>query len=296
MVSRKPAHSVDYAGNIYTTVEEQKDTLFKEQSEVPARKQGAALEYARGLAEAAASGSMDELRWLLNHQPTLSAALQQDIRYAALFGALATGQHAACQILLEHDNPSKTALHLPSCSKNTSRSGSGRNDLYPIKYLSFLELAYTWPQLKPECNQNEKTDGHYLGMLGLCLEYGVRCASEAGLTLQCRGLLSSILLNHDVAAMQLLVQYGLDVNAEIEGHTLLRRLLRTFSARWSDVEPAVMFLLEAGADPVTLSNCERETWGHDVYLHIGTLMQDALKPKPTRKRRRNDAERAAARS
>lgn len=277
-----------------------------------------AAHFACILAAAAGAGEHEEVRWLLSHQPPAFEGYRQEAVLAALFGAVVQGRHAATQILLQHHNPSKAAMQLPLCKVD---------HLHPLARdadISLLGIAYAWQQLT-SCGHSQKQlcsglgqsliplsssqrRGQYMGMLQLCLEYGADASSG------CSGLFQLVAADTDVAAIRLLLQHGLDVNAALpDGKTLLHlmvqnlpgdpaldeaRQLARSRGQWSTADydgaaratasyqdaqrahaarlrPAVQILLSAGAD-LTIHDASGKT-ALDIcpYSAIKALMQSS---------------------
>lgn len=74
------------------------------------------FKYVQFLVTAAGLGSFHESQWLLSHMPASCEAHIWNARYAALFAAVAAGQHAICHGLLPAMKPEKLPMPLPECT------------------------------------------------------------------------------------------------------------------------------------------------------------------------------------
>lgn len=250
-------------------------------------------EYSCVLAEAAATGNVQEVQWLMAHTPIgYSTQLLQGGRIA-LFAAVLGGHHAVCQLLLEWLNPNKDPMELPMCKYHWSPTASDRCQAE----LSFLGLAYEWRKIQHKqwlasVGHYREYDGQhvpscqYLGLLQLLLEY------QPSLSLGAQGLFQAIAYSADVAAIQLLLQHGLDANAALsDGNTLLHLLVRLnceerykpniTQDRSTQIGAAVRTLLEAGASPLARNNTQKTPLDecYPGFSIVKALMQDALQPR-----------------
>ena len=197
----------------------------------------------------------------MGHTPTGYSAHLQQGACAALIATVFNGQRAVCQLLLDWINPSKQPMELPMC-KYSWRSYPS-NDMCEAD-ITFLCLAYKLRKIQGK--QVSESAGHhqkynagdyydrscrYLGLLQLLVEYG------SSLTAGAEGLFQAIVYPADTAAIQLLLQHGLDPNAALsDGNTLLHLLVTVgpvqaylVQVRSRHHEAAVRTLLEAGASP-----------------------------------------------
>ena len=253
----------------------------------PTPESSAFFQYVQVLVAAVELGGFHEIQWLLENGPDSSATEIKEAQFAALFAAVACGQHAVCDGLLQMLDPAQ----IPMCTavkKVTS-------DVYSSKRLeeatSFLALAYekTLGTLNNSADFYAEHAQHcqYLGMVQVLLKRGVKPLSGAGC------LLEATAHNLDVLAIQMLLQHGLPVNATSDGSTLLHLIgsneperqagggaARELQRKSVQAEPLVRLLLAAGANPVTRNN-KKET-AIDVCLkggHLQAIMQDALVPR-----------------
>jgi len=256
-----------------------------------------AFEFNCMLAAAAFKGNAQEVQWLINHTPTDYSPHLQQGAIAALFASILGGQHAVCQLLLEWYNPNKEPMELPICNFNWDPDTTGRHEKADV---SFLGLAYEWrtiPGNKQESaghyrryNYDKNTfpsSAQYLGLLRLLLEY------NASPTLGAQGLFQAIALSADVAAIQQLLQHGLDANAALsDGNTFLHLLVagpdakpefvkeKVLQERSRQIEVAVRTLLQAGASPM-VRNDQQKTPLDECFSRLFSIkaLIDALQPR-----------------
>ena len=275
------------------------NSLLEESPGVPFA--GEALEFTCVLATAAAKGDAQEVQWLVDHTPAGYSPHVQQGANLALFASITAGQHAACQLLLEWCNPNKEPMELPMCT--FSGDGVCRADV------SLLGLAYEWRRIQGQkgmgkpghSRQLTAQDYHasappgyelpltqYLGLLRLLLEFNASPAKGV------EGLFQAVALSSDTTAVHQLLQRGLDANAALsDGNTLLHLLVmgpdtgffdthqdKAVQARSRQIEAAVRFLIQKGANPLARNN----QWKTPVdvcfpLFSSKSLLLDALEPR-----------------
>lgn len=246
----------------------------------PTAENAALLQYVQVLVAAAGDGSFQEVNWLLQTTPTCPEAHKKEAHFAALFAAVAGGLHAVCEGLLQMLNIRKQTLALPKCSAVKKGSSDPYSSKVCEEVTSLLAPAYVWTGVTPIFADRTMPLAtqrcRYLGMMQLLLKYGVKPVSAVGC------LLEETADNVDILAVKMLLEHGVDINAQTsDGSTLLHLLggIESDPHRSAPlaVEPFVRMLLTAGAKPVTRNN-KQET-AIDVCAKGGKLraiMQDAL--------------------
>lgn len=205
------------------------------------------LQYIRNLTAAAERGDSAEVSWLLGKEPADFTELQPEAFHCALFAGVLCGHHKTVETILQHQNPEKAVLFLPTCTLMafTAFGKVIRDSKQPGEPVSFLALAYGWehyarhyPSYKEEEDKKWPKDLYgpqYLGLMQLLLEYGVRPA------LGLEGLLQRLSCTLDMAAVAVLQAHQLDIGTcqLPDGRTLLHLLVSSRCLCEHEYQPAM---------------------------------------------------------
>lgn len=188
----------------------------------------ALLQYVRSLTSAAERG----LSWFLRKEPADFSELRSEAFHCALFAGVVCGHHKTVETILQHQNPKRAALRLPTCIQIIDpHMASGSKQ--PGEQVSCLALAYGWEDYARQYPMS-KEESHLrwdrgfclfgsqcLGLMQLLLEYGVHRASAI------EGLLPKLVCTLDMAAVELLQAYHLDIGERelSDGCTMLHLLV-----------------------------------------------------------------------